>query len=107
MGTRRTLLVRDEKESRFDDKCDDIASLLNEEFIKVCRMDLARSGVSCTRMYPLNRNIFKDVNFLPSQVMEIPCHTDVETARFEDGATDIRFPSTRSRQHPAETLRRI
>ena len=34
-------------------------------------MEIAQKGFSCTGIYPLNRDIFTDLDFLPSQITEI------------------------------------
>lgn len=44
----------------------DIASLVNTAFSKICRMELAKSGFKCSGIYPLNRNIFSDLDFAAS-----------------------------------------
>lgn len=62
---------------------------MNEAFMKVCGMDLARNLCSCTGLYTLNSNVFNNVTFLPSQMTEIPKPADIETAHSEDGVTDI------------------
>lgn len=44
----------------------DICGLVGTAFTKICRMELAKSGFQCTGIYPLNRNIFSDLDFLPA-----------------------------------------
>lgn len=44
----------------------DIAGLVNTAFSRICRMELAQSGFSCTGIYPLNRNVFCDLDFAAS-----------------------------------------
>lgn len=41
----------------------DIAGLVNSAFSRICRMELAQSGFSCTGIHPLNRNVFTDIDF--------------------------------------------
>jgi hypothetical protein len=43
----------------------DTTGFVNEIFIKVFRMDLAGNRGSCTGIFPLNGNIFDDIDFLP------------------------------------------
>jgi len=66
-------------------------------------MVLARKGFYCTGEDPLYRNVFKDIECLPSQVTEISNPSHVETAHFEGGETDIRTRSTSSWQQTAES----
>jgi hypothetical protein len=47
-----------------------IACLVTEEFIKVCRIHLARK-FCCTGIYLLNRNVFNEIKFLSLHVSEI------------------------------------
>lgn len=42
----------------------DIASLVNTAFMAVCRMELAKSGFACTGLYPLNKGIFSDLDYI-------------------------------------------
>lgn len=44
----------------------DICGLVGPAFTKICRMDLATSGFRCTGIYPFNKNIFTDLDFLPA-----------------------------------------
>jgi len=67
----------------------DKADLVNEALVKGCGMDLSRNGFLCKGIYPLNRNIFSDIDFLPSQVTEIPETANVETVRSKGGGTAI------------------
>lgn len=39
---------------------------MNEVFKEVCRLELERNELSCTRLYRFNRNIFNVLSFLPS-----------------------------------------
>ena len=41
----------------------DICGLVGSAFTKVCRMELAQSGFACTGIYPLNPQIFSDLDF--------------------------------------------
>lgn len=50
----------------------DICGLVNKAFTAVCRMELAKSAFKCTGIYPFNRNIFKDIDFLPSLNRTLP-----------------------------------
>jgi hypothetical protein len=65
--------VVDERKSRLEDEYD-IAGIINEIFIKVCRMVLARNGVSHTGIFPLNRNVFNDTDWcLSSDIHLLTC----------------------------------
>jgi len=72
---------------------------VNEAFIEVFQVDLARKRFHCRRIYLLHRNVFNGINFLPSQLMEIS-KPDVKTAQSEDGVTDIHIASISSGQQP-------
>jgi len=49
----------------------DTARLVNKAFIKVCRIDVARNGLSWKGKFPLNRICFNNIDFLPVKVTEI------------------------------------
>jgi hypothetical protein len=73
-----------------------MAHIDNEVFVKVCRMDLALNGFCFTGIYPLNRNVLNDFNFLPLQVTETTNHAGVDIARSE-GSSHFHFtPPTSS-----------
>lgn len=42
----------------------DIVGLVKTAFTSICRMELAISGFSCTGLYPLNKNIFSDLDYI-------------------------------------------
>ena len=44
----------------------DIAGLVGVAFSKICRMELAKSGFACAGIFPLNPNVFSDLDFAPS-----------------------------------------
>lgn len=44
----------------------DIAGLVSSAFSRICRMELAKSGFECTGIYPMNRNLFSDLDYAPS-----------------------------------------
>lgn len=44
----------------------DVAGLVGTAFSKICRMELAKSGFTCTGIFPLNPNVFSDLDFAPS-----------------------------------------
>ncbi|KAG8237553.1 hypothetical protein J437_LFUL017403 [Ladona fulva] len=50
----------------------DIAGLVNSAFSRICRMELAQSGLECTGIYPLNRNVFSDLDFAGSLIRSTP-----------------------------------
>jgi hypothetical protein len=58
-------------------------------------------------IYPLNRNAFKDIEFLTAKLRETPGPADIETVHFEDGVIDIRTPSTNGVQQTEEVLKKI
>lgn len=48
-----------------------IASLVNKAFLKICRMELEKSGFACTEISPLNPNIFTDLDFKASLMSQM------------------------------------
>ncbi|XP_036146776.1 uncharacterized protein LOC118646934 [Monomorium pharaonis] len=50
----------------------DIAGLVGEAFTKVARLDIAVSGFKCTGIYPFDKNIFSDIDYLPSDMTNVP-----------------------------------
>lgn len=50
----------------------DIAGLVGEAFTKVARLDIAVSGFKCTGIYPFNKSIFSDLDYLPSDMTNMP-----------------------------------
>jgi hypothetical protein len=76
---------------------------VNEAFIKLCKIGLAKNGFSWRGIHQLNINIFNHTDFLPSQMTEISKPADVETAHSEGGVNDIRTPSTSNGQQTAKS----
>ncbi|KOB76398.1 hypothetical protein OBRU01_03861 [Operophtera brumata] len=62
--------MRENAGSRITDY--DIAGLVNEAFTKVARMEIAVSGFKCTGIYPFDRNLFSDLNYLPADMTNLP-----------------------------------
>lgn len=50
----------------------DIASLVRETFTKVARLEIAAPNFKCTKIYPLDRNIFLDIDYLGCEMTNIP-----------------------------------
>ena len=50
----------------------DIAGLVNEAFTKVARLDIAASGFKCTGIYPFDRHLFSDLDYLAADMTNIP-----------------------------------
>jgi hypothetical protein len=71
---------------------------MNKVLVKVGRMDLARNEFPYTETFPLNRNIFNDIDFLPSQVTGIPQYSSVKISRFENEITCTLTPLTSTKQ---------
>lgn len=49
----------------------DVAALVNSAFSKAARLDIAQSGFKCSGIYPFNRDIFTELDFLPSQMTNV------------------------------------
>jgi hypothetical protein len=90
----------DEKETRLQNEYD-ITDLKNKAFIKVCKMHLAKDGF-LRRMYWLNRSVFNNIRFLPSEMTDMPRPVVVETAFAEDGVILIPASPTSSGQPMAK-----
>lgn len=58
----------------------EIAGLVNEAFTKICRMDLAKNGFTCSGIYPFNRQIFTDLDFIASDGLDIPEPREVDAS---------------------------
>lgn len=50
----------------------DIAGLVSEAFTKVARLDIAASGFKCTGIYPFDRHLFSDLDYLAADMTNIP-----------------------------------
>jgi len=50
----------------------DVAGLVNVAFTKVPRLEIAQNGFRCTGIQPFNCEIFSDLDFLGSALMDIP-----------------------------------
>jgi len=57
----------------------DTAGLVREVFCKACRKEPAEKGVTCNGIYPRNKSISDNLDFLPSQAKNIPRTTGVNT----------------------------
>jgi hypothetical protein len=49
----------------------DFAQLISAAYSKVCRMEIAQNGFSCTGIFPKNQDVFSDLDYLPSHLTEI------------------------------------
>lgn len=49
----------------------DIAKLVADAYRKVCRLDIAENGFKCTGIYPLNSQIFTDLDFMGSELTNV------------------------------------
>jgi hypothetical protein len=76
-------------------------------FLLWLKEPVTRNGLSCMKTFPLNRNVFNDIDFLSSQVTEIPKPSNVKSVHSEDGVTDTITPLTRGGQYTAEGLKQI
>ncbi|CAH2226675.1 jg9747 [Pararge aegeria aegeria] len=62
--------IRSNAGSRITDY--DIAGLVNEAITKVARLDVAVFGFKCTGIYPFDRQIFSDLDYLAADMTNIP-----------------------------------
>jgi len=49
----------------------DIAALVDSSFTKAARLEIAQNGFKCTGIYPFNREIFSDIDFLPASMTDV------------------------------------
>lgn len=75
----------------------DIAKLVADAYKQVCRLDIAENGFKCTGIYPINPQIFSDLDFMGSDITNIAHQTpsDATDATSEDTATNASGMSTR------------
>lgn len=50
----------------------DIAGLVKEAFTKVAQLDIAISGFKFTGIYPFDRHVFSDLDYLAADMTNIP-----------------------------------
>ncbi|XP_052752615.1 uncharacterized protein LOC128201064 [Galleria mellonella] len=68
-GSASAMWMRQNPGARITDY--DIAALVNSAFVKAARLEIAQNGFKCTGIYPFNREIFSDLDFLPSLMTNI------------------------------------
>jgi hypothetical protein len=68
----------------------DVTGHVIQTFIEVCKVKLPDTRLSLTASNLLNRNAFVVLNFIPSQVKDIP--ETVENKTVEDEMTDSHNP---------------
>ena len=57
----------------------DISGLVSSAFTKAARLEIAQSGFKCTGIFPLDRNIFCDLDYLTSIITDIPMEFEPST----------------------------
>lgn len=80
----------------------DIAALVNSAFSKAARLDIAQSRFKCSGIYPFERDIFTELDFLPSQMTNveehpvltknIPCNTTAATSQLPNSDNQLSAP---------------
>lgn len=86
----------------------DIAGLVNSALARVCRMELCQSAFACTGIYPLNRNVFSDLDFhapvfeIPQAPLQVPPLSTL--TRSSPGPSDLCRPSTSKQPASAEAI---
>ena len=81
----------------------DICSLVNTAFTAICRMDLAKSAFKCTGIYPFNKFIFTDVDFVPSMNRPIPEERLQAEVPLED-AISVSPSASRNEENPDDDV---
>lgn len=65
----------------------DFAKLVAYAYRQVCRLDIAENGFRCTEMFPTNSKIFSDLDFMSSEITNIP-NQPLSTVTSEDTAVN-------------------
>lgn len=76
----------------------DIAELLGNAFLRCQTGELAISGFRVTGIFPVNRKVFSDVDFAPSEDINVQSVT-VEALKVSKGRTSKDKPSSQSAQY--------
>lgn len=71
----------------------DIAGLVKEAFTKVARMDIAASGFKCTGIFPFNRHLFSELDYLAADMTNIPIEV-ADASSDQPSCSEISVPST-------------
>ena len=67
----------------------DIAALANTAFSKAAQLEIAQNGFRCTGIYPFNRDIFSDIDFLPASMTDVAIQESKSANQSPPNATDI------------------
>ncbi|GBP70846.1 hypothetical protein EVAR_53510_1 [Eumeta japonica] len=76
----------------------DMASLISGAFETVARCELAKSGLRCSGIHPFDKNVFTDLDYVPSVITSIPLGSNELTNEIESTnvvATDAVLTSNR------------
>ena len=76
----------------------DVAGLVNTAYSSICRMDLAQSAFTCTGLWPLNPNVFTDLDFIAAEHFREPVHMDEVSTHQQN---DLNFSPTTSEPGPS------
>lgn len=71
----------------------DIAKLVDESYKRVCRLDIAVNGFSCTGIFPFNPEIFTDLDYMGSSLTEMdPPRPAMEPAEAAETSIAVSSP---------------
>ncbi|KAK9720560.1 hypothetical protein QE152_g21972 [Popillia japonica] len=74
----------------------EIAGFVASAFTRVSRMDIAISGYRCTGIHPFNRNVFSDVDFIGSDMTNVPEILSISEPSLSSSQLSEPTPSTSS-----------
>lgn len=83
----------------------DIAKLVNDAYRKVCRLEIAANGFSCTGIHPFNPEIFTDLDFMGSALTNVEQRPSTSTAGASAPTTssvDLATPAQPSNESTGE-----
>ncbi|KAK9694400.1 DDE superfamily endonuclease [Popillia japonica] len=85
----------------------EIAGFASSAFTRVSRMDIAISGYRCTGIHPFNRNVFSDVDFIGSDMTNVPEMLSIPEPSLSSSQLSEPTPSTSSQTTATDAEQQI